>query len=111
MANLELFSCPICLHADVQPQMVQIHIGHGAVVRNQDIALCWRCAGVIAGAYEVMRKQQGEADRDLEVGGYGGSEVHSPPNDQVPVSPEPVAAAIDPPGGVAGALREQDEDQ
>jgi len=47
-------SCPICLNADEPTSMVRVNINHGAVVRDQVITLCWRCAGAIGLAYQVI---------------------------------------------------------
>jgi hypothetical protein len=60
MAENVGLSCPICLNADEPGSMVEIAINHGAVVRDQVIRLCWRCAGAIAVAYRAVSD---ESDR------------------------------------------------
>jgi hypothetical protein len=54
MAQAEGLSCPICLQADEPESMLHVNIEHGAVVREQSVAICRQCVEAIGRAVRDM---------------------------------------------------------
>lgn len=51
MAKAVPQSCPICLRAYDQAEMIAVHIDHGVIVKDQDVYLCRPCVNAITRAY------------------------------------------------------------
>jgi tRNA A-37 threonylcarbamoyl transferase component Bud32 len=62
MAQAEGLSCPICLQADEPESMVHVEIAHGAVVREQRVAICRQCVEAIGRAVHELASAGGAAE-------------------------------------------------